>query len=57
MPYLLETFIFFIGVAGPTSIMLAAAFLMYKRVHGCGWYLIAAVLVVSSTNIKFNGWG
>ncbi len=55
MKYLFETIIFFISVAGPTSIMLAAAWLIYEGKDGWGWYLIATVLIVGSTSIKFNG--
>ncbi len=55
MKYFLETLIFFIAVAAPTSIMLAAAFLIYHNKDGWGWFLFAATLIAGSTKVRFDG--
>lgn len=57
MKYLFETVIFCAMVAAPASIMLAAAWLIYKQAEGWRWYLLAALLIAGSMRIRFDGFG
>jgi len=55
MGHILETLLIFFSLAFPASIMWTAGWLIYKRVPGAGWFLIAALLIVGSYHFHFDG--
>lgn len=57
MSELLETNIIIFSLLSPVAIMAPAAWLIYHRRAGWGWYLLAATLIAGSIHVKFDGFG
>lgn len=53
--HILEVLLTSIALACPASIMGISAWLIYKRVPGAGWFLIAATMVAGSYSFHFDG--